>query len=328
VLRETPRFSLILPCLSDAATLAVTLDGIADQDFDLSRIQVIVVDDGSEPPLGETVRKFCERSPADVLYIRNPNNLGRAASRNRGIAAAFGEILVFMDVDQLLDPEFLTEMDREFGGDLEQSVRANTAVWPPLLEKSAFLRYYDTRFLGKRSQEEIARINLNDLLPRYYATTCIATGRAAVQRAGAFDEQFRQYGCEDEELGVRLHKAGVLLRLSLRAKSFSTDDALTVRRACRRLIDYAGHSVPPLLKKHPEYRAQMTLGALESGQGPDGMARKLLLTTFRLAFAEALLKYLERHDGREGFRPPEQFYQVAMLGFYLQGIRQRPAERK
>jgi|GEM_PF-1952688 len=315
------RFSLILPCLSDAKTLRTTLEGIAGQGFDRARFQVIVVDDGSNPPLETTALEF--QDLLDVAYLRNAVNLGRAATRNKGIEVAVGEILVFMDVDQLLAPDFLTRLDEAFGSESNQSIRANTTVWPELLPKSAFLRYYDSRFLGNRPAPGDMQAALQNLPPKYYATTCIATGRRAVERVGGFDEGFSRYGCEDEDLGIRLHEAGIPLQVALRVHSFSIDDTLTVTRACKRLIDYAGVSAPLMLRKHPEYRRYMALGVLEGASQKEALIRSCLLAIYRPSIARALLSFLEKRDARRTFRPPAILYKLALLGFYLQGIRTR-----
>ena len=314
------RFSLILPCLSSPEVLRRTLAGISDQSFEPTGFEVIVVDDYSEPPLKPTACEFA----GDLVYIRNPQNLGRAASRNRGIAASRGEILVFMDVDQLLEPGFLAALDRSFGENLRQSVRANTSVWPPLLAGSAFLRYYNSRFIGNRSPSEIDRIGLTNLRPKYYATTCIATGRAIVLEVGGFDESFRVYGCEDEELGARLAKAGAPLKIDLEAKSYSFDEDLTVSRACRRLIDYAGKSVPLILSKHPDYTKHLKMSFLEA---PNSFSQKILERSlkwfYRPWIAKLLLRYLESNDRRASFRPPATLYSLAFVGYYLIGLRNR-----
>jgi len=323
---STLRFSLILPCLSDAKTLRTTLEGIAGQGFDRGRFQVIVVDDGSNPPLETTALEF--QGSLDVVYLRNAVNLGRAATRNKGIAVAIGEILVFMDVDQLLAPDFLTRLDEAFGSEINQSIRANTTVWPELLPKSAFLRYYDSRFLGNRLAPGDMQAALENLPPKYYATTCIATGRQAVEQVGGFDEGFSQYGCEDEDLGVRLHEASIPLRVALKVHSFSIDDTLTVTRACKRLIDYAGESAPLMLKKHPEYRRYMALGVLEGSSSKEKLIRSCLLALYRPSMARTLLGYLAKRDTRRTFHPPGILYKLALLGFYLQGIRSRSLDQQ
>lgn len=320
------RFSIVVPCLGASEILAATLESLAAQDFDSMRVQAIVVDDASEPDLRKTVCSFGERWAGEAIYLRNTNNLGRAASRNRGISAASGEILVFMDMDQILEPDFLSRLDEGFGNDLDQSIRANTSVWPPLLKQSAFLRYYNSRFLGQRSPAELKQVDLNDLPPKYYATTCMATGRTAVLAIGGFDESFRRYGCEDEDLGFRLHQAGIPLRFSSEAKSYSSDGSLTIERACRRLIDYAGISVALMLKKHPEYSEQMALGFLErnrNSRNASNLARVALFGAYCPLLSEFLLSYLKRSDGKQNFDPPSKLYQATLLGFYLRGLRSR-----
>jgi cellulose synthase/poly-beta-1,6-N-acetylglucosamine synthase-like glycosyltransferase len=310
--------------MSSDAVLRRTLGSILSQTFDPTQVQVVVVDDASEPPLEGAVCEFAGSFAGDTVYIRNRQNFGRAATRNRGIAATRGEILVFLDVDQLLHPQFLSAMDRAFADGVRKSVRANTSVWPPLLEHSAFLRYYNSRFLGNRT-ELLPPV----LTPNYYATTCIATGRECVVDVGGFDEAFRHYGCEDEELGMRLDAAGVPLTFSRDAISFCTDEDLTVTRASMRLLDYAGASVPVILSKHPEYARHLKLRFLERpGPGLQKMAAMAVAMLYRPSIARQLLRYLAAHDAHPTFHPSDRLYQLVLLGYYLIGFRQRGQVRR
>ncbi len=286
---------------------------------------MIVVDDASSPSLEPEFNAFKAESTVNSIFIRNDVNAGRSASRNRGIAAAQGEILIFMDVDQLLDQNFLAALDRSFGCNLKRSIRANTRVWPCLLDKSSFLRFYDARFLGNRTAE-LTRFAESGLPPKYYATTCVATGSQAVKSIGGFDEAFTRYGCEDEELGARLEKVGVALTLGPDAKSFSTDADLTIRRACLRLVDYARDSLPLLLAKHPDYARHTPLPLLEA-RSNNPIPREILLLAYRPFIAHKLLGYLEKRDSHPNFNPSRRLYQLLLLGFYLIGVRAR-RERK
>ena|SRR5579871_2853244 len=323
------RFSIVLPCLTDSATLARCLESISEQEFPVDRFEVLVVDDFSDPPLAPAVEALgSDRFQSIALKcIRNSENLGRSRTRNRGIAESVGEIILFMDVDQVVDSGFLRAMDGAFGSARLKSVRANTSVWPPLLEKSAYLRYYDSRFLGKRSPEELATINLEDLPAKYFASGCIAVTRAALDITGGFDGEFRHYGCEDEELGNRLQEAGVPLSVCLEARVYNIADDLNIRRVCKRFVEYAQQSVPILLRKHPAYARHTLMWFLElPGSQLNAkyrIVRTAMLGLFRPWLARLLVDFLEKRDGRPGFNPPGSFYQLAIAGFYLQGYRLR-----
>jgi glycosyltransferase involved in cell wall biosynthesis len=67
----------------------------------LREIEVIVIEDGSIPPIEPRVRD--ER----LVVIRNEVNLGLGAARNRGLAAASGRWVTFLDDDDQLAPRML-----------------------------------------------------------------------------------------------------------------------------------------------------------------------------------------------------------------------------
>lgn len=87
--------SVIVPTYNSAQYLGEALTSIAAQT--LPADEIIVVDDGSTDETQQVVRPF------DVTYIYQAN-AGAAAARNRGVAAAQGTILAFLDADDLWQP--------------------------------------------------------------------------------------------------------------------------------------------------------------------------------------------------------------------------------
>lgn len=68
--------------------------------------KIIVVDDFSNDNTEELVRKEYN----NVNFIRNENNLGPTASRNRGAKLAEGKYIIFLDNDILLRPNTLQKL--------------------------------------------------------------------------------------------------------------------------------------------------------------------------------------------------------------------------
>jgi glycosyltransferase involved in cell wall biosynthesis len=99
----TPRVSVIVPCFNYAHTLGETLESVLTQT--MPEWECIVVDDGSTDDTRDTVAAFAARD-ARIRYIRQENR-GPAAARNRGIEAATGTYLQFLDADDLLAPDKL-----------------------------------------------------------------------------------------------------------------------------------------------------------------------------------------------------------------------------
>jgi glycosyltransferase involved in cell wall biosynthesis len=92
--------SVIIPAYRAAQTIGATVRSILQQT--LRPAEILVVDDGSPDDIAGAVVPF----GSEVTLIRQAN-AGVAEARNRGIAAARGEIIAFLDADDLWEPQKL-----------------------------------------------------------------------------------------------------------------------------------------------------------------------------------------------------------------------------
>jgi glycosyltransferase involved in cell wall biosynthesis len=81
-----------------------------EQDFPSSDVEILVVDDGSTDRTPEIVRKFEPK----VRLLRKENG-GQASAINFGTAQANGQIVAFLDGDDLWSPNKLSSVVKEFG---------------------------------------------------------------------------------------------------------------------------------------------------------------------------------------------------------------------
>src|SRR4051794_31414111 len=100
--------SVIIPHLNQEEYLRVGLEALHHQRGIGSNMEIIVVDNGSAT-LPEMV---CSEWP-DVRLVSEPTP-GPGPARNRGIRAAHGEILAFIDADCLADPGWLAAIENAF----------------------------------------------------------------------------------------------------------------------------------------------------------------------------------------------------------------------
>lgn len=95
--------------------------------------EAIVVDNGSQPPVADVLGP----QAADVRIVAHPE-VGLTAARLRGIREARGELLAFVDDDNILDPDYLATAARlaeqnpgigVFGGRISPEFEAEPPAW-------------------------------------------------------------------------------------------------------------------------------------------------------------------------------------------------------
>lgn len=101
--------SVIIPVYNGECFLGEAIESVLAQTY--RPLELIVVDDGSTDRTSEIARSYPQ-----ITYIRQPNG-GAASARNRGIQAARGEYLAFLDSDDVWLPGKLTLQMEAFEAD-------------------------------------------------------------------------------------------------------------------------------------------------------------------------------------------------------------------
>ena len=81
-----------------------SIQSIVSQTFE--NHEIIVVDDGSTDNTEEVVRELSRSASALIKYTKKENG-GCASARNRGLKIATGDLFVFLDSDDTLEPTAL-----------------------------------------------------------------------------------------------------------------------------------------------------------------------------------------------------------------------------
>src|ERR1039457_3496868 len=90
-----PRFSIIIPVYNDWKPLEECLQSLTRQ-ANAPDFEVTLVDEGSTETASEHIRSAVQGHPLTVI---EQAHAGIPAARNRGIRAAKGEVLLFVDAD-------------------------------------------------------------------------------------------------------------------------------------------------------------------------------------------------------------------------------------
>ena len=89
--------SVVIPAYNCAPALARTVAALAEQTYPAELIEVVVADDGSEPPI----------DLPGVRVVRVGEGWGRGAARETGRLAATGDVIHWLDADMVLAPDHL-----------------------------------------------------------------------------------------------------------------------------------------------------------------------------------------------------------------------------
>ncbi|MER6404291.1 glycosyltransferase [Streptomyces viridosporus] len=203
---------LVIPCL-----LSLNHQRLEAPD----EFEVVLVDDGSTDGTGEAVDALALTYPVRRLYLPRTEESCRSAARNAGIRAAEGELVVFVDGDQIIDPLFVREHIRchRTRPDLVAiGFRDYLAPGPvdlPLLGRS----FTPEAFPPVTAVDERADVmdalsqNLGNLATGWhFLYGCNVSVRSEhLLAVGGFDEDIKKWSFEDVELGYRLHRRGLTL---------------------------------------------------------------------------------------------------------------------
>ena len=104
------KFSIIMPVYNAEKVLPVSLESIRAQRY--RDFELVFVEDGSTDGTVGVLEAFAAQADFPCHIVSQPQNGGVATARNRGLAAACGEYLAFVDADDRIEPEALEEAAR------------------------------------------------------------------------------------------------------------------------------------------------------------------------------------------------------------------------
>ena len=108
--RQPPSISCVFPAFNEAGNLqALVPEALALLAGLSGRVEVIVVDDGSQDDTAHVMKMLCKTHP-DVISLTLSRNFGKEAALTAGIDAARGEVVILMDADGQHPPSLLPLM--------------------------------------------------------------------------------------------------------------------------------------------------------------------------------------------------------------------------
>lgn len=116
VLSDKPSVSVVVPIYENLDVIRACLNAIANQDY--PNLEIIIADDRCDVDVDSVINSFKQTVSFPVAHLNNTivsggelyDDYGLARARNKGILAATGDIIVFCDQRQIMEPNCVTEL--------------------------------------------------------------------------------------------------------------------------------------------------------------------------------------------------------------------------
>jgi mycofactocin system glycosyltransferase len=231
-----PHVSIIVAAHGRPAATRACVRSLLSLDYPRERIEILMVDDASDPPLAAALAGL------PVRLLRLENNIGQSAARNLAVAEAEGELLAFTDNDCVADAGWLRDLVPYFG-DPDIAIVGGRVIAPPPAGVVA-------AFEAVRSPLDMGSVG-GPVGPREavaYLPTCNLVVRRDVLLAyGGFAADMRLG--EDVDLAWRLLQGGARIHYAA-AGAIVHDHRARLGALLRRRAEY-GSSEADLQDRHP-----------------------------------------------------------------------------
>ena len=192
--------SVVIPTYNRGPRLRSTVEGVLGNRIDgTAQIEILVVDDGSTPPVDSVLHTPQVPSQVTLRVIRQANS-GPAKARNAGFRASGGDIVLFMD-DDILPPPDLLRRHAQAHRDRPGCVICGPSNWVPPESPGVLFGLLQQLAEGHPSAADT-----------YAPVPIVASGHLSVERSmfdrtdGVYRDDLMTPAAEEYELSARLRR--------------------------------------------------------------------------------------------------------------------------
>lgn len=187
------KLSVILPVYDRANMVAAAIRSVlAQQDVN---VELVVIDDGSTDRLAKTLEPFMHHP---MFQFLRQEHTGAPAARNRGVAASSGDVVVYLDSDNVMYPGYLKAVADAYAAAPDAQCAFAAMLWDE--GHSVHLRH-DT-FDWEKLLAGSINLDLN----------CFSHRRSLWDKLGGFDETLTKHA--DYDLALRYTKFHAPIRIN------------------------------------------------------------------------------------------------------------------
>ncbi len=222
---QLPTFSIIIPTYNRQIQLDNCFKAIAELDYNKESLEIIVVKDGGEADVKSVVNLYNKVLP--IKSLQQSSTTGPAAARQRGVEAARGDYLAFIDDDCLPASNWLRVMARY------------TIDYPDCIIGGKTVNLLKENLFSATSQLIVDIVynhyNANPKEANFFATNNMVVPAKQFRKLGGFNSSFRT--SEDRELCNRWLHNGWQMIFAKEATMYHTHH-LSFRSFCKQHFNY------------------------------------------------------------------------------------------
>lgn len=205
------KVSLVICTYNRPKLLKSTLQSVVNLYFDPVLFEIIVVDNGSDDHSHDVFASIKQYGRCKMVYARE-EILGLSHARNKGIVLAEGEIVAFLDDDELVDPNWLKELIKPYDSDEQIACVGGKII--PVFPDNKYPMWYSKDiqgfFGGVDHGEQIHEVNFPI---EYIGGGNMSFNRQLILDAGMFNVRLgiigaSSYSGEENELALRIKNKG------------------------------------------------------------------------------------------------------------------------
>ncbi len=148
-LKGRPRVTILVPAFNEERVISKTLISCLKQTY--PRLEIVVIDDGSEDNTSEVISTFQKRHSQEmkrrgiIFKHVKQKNAGKASAMNNGLANSRGEFVISIDADSYPHPSAVEKIMRYFTNDKIGAV-AGHIIGVPRDRMLSYLQYVEYEF--------------------------------------------------------------------------------------------------------------------------------------------------------------------------------------
>jgi len=203
---KTPGISVIVPAYNEEKNIARCIKSIKNSKYPKSKIEIIVVDDGST----DNTIKICRQLGVKIL---RQNHKGKVEALNRGIKNSIHDLIITIDADTVVDRYSIKEIVKPMG---KRNIGAVSGVAKVTNKKSVLGIFQNVEYAYLQFVRETFSSIIKTSPGICGAFTCFK--KESLKKAGGFS---KKTSSEDFDIALQIKKAGYDVVLEPKAIAYT-----------------------------------------------------------------------------------------------------------